>query len=391
MKPACVLHWKTAAVLAALKLPVPVYEERNCIMGKKKKKRSYFKSLDKKNKVIFCVSVILIVACILALGVVGVSQWRLKADPTAGDSEELPEVATPADIKKKQTNILVCGIDSDDNRSTHLTDVIMVVNLDMEKKKMSILQIPRDTYIGNDYPTGKINAVYGNKAKGGINGLKNVIYSSFKINIDYYVTMTMKGFRNIVDAIDGVEIELAEPFYFAEDGRKTISLKAGKNTLGGYEAEAFVRERQSRGSDLERVKAQRQFLAAFAQEIMGMSKTDLVKKIVPKVFNELTTDFNLSEALGYVDVMKDFSLENMTVAMLPGEGAEVNGYSVYGVHAQKLVEMLNENFRPYQDPLTVDDLGIKQINNKNQYYDDTQTDFGSLLNQDSSSSASKKS
>src|SRR5699024_10159884 len=91
-----------------------------------------------------------------------------------------------------------------------LTDVIMVVQIDLETGSVSALQIPRDTWVGtNVSETGKINAVYG---LSGIDGLAEVIYDRLLIPIDHYVTVDMDGFIAIVDAIGGVTITIDETF-----------------------------------------------------------------------------------------------------------------------------------------------------------------------------------
>lgn len=76
------------------------------------------------------------------------------------------DIRTADELKGDVMNILVCGIDWNEGRTSANTDVIMYVTLDIKSKKVSAFQIPRDTYIGEDVNTGntgKINAVYGQK------------------------------------------------------------------------------------------------------------------------------------------------------------------------------------------------------------------------------------
>ena len=111
-------------------------------------------------------------------------------------------------------NLLVVGVsdDPDERESTRLTDTIMVVSVNIEDQKVNILQIPRDTYVGEETSTHKINAIYAqNPDHLGLRWFgrpEPMIYDQFQVTIDHYVTIQMDGFRDMINAIGGVTMDV---------------------------------------------------------------------------------------------------------------------------------------------------------------------------------------
>lgn len=180
-------------------------------------------------------------------------------------------------IKSSTINLLVCGIDDDIDRNQSLTDVIMLISIDFEKNSASILQIPRDTYVGQSINTGsswKINSIYSHASdKNGPQALAQYIAETFQIPIDHYLTITMDGFRRAVDSIGGVTIDI--PYRIVFDSASILN--PGVQTLNGTKSEWFVRYREGYAmGDLDRVKAQRIFVAALAQKVGTMSKSQAI-------------------------------------------------------------------------------------------------------------------
>ncbi|MEG1887744.1 MAG: hypothetical protein RR177_06395, partial [Oscillospiraceae bacterium] len=102
------------------------------------------------------------------------------AGTESGDFENLM-VSTHSGV----SYILVCGVDVHEN----LTDIIAVACIDHDKKTLNFIQIPRDTFIGEDIPSMKINAVYGSARQGEhkINALRRRLGTALGIPLDHYV------------------------------------------------------------------------------------------------------------------------------------------------------------------------------------------------------------
>mgnify|MGYP004518433893 FL=1 len=158
--------------------------------------------------------------------------------------------------------------------SGDLTDIIMVVCFNIKDKTASILQIPRDTYIGNDIDSGKINAVYESAKEGQsrINVMMKRINDYLGLPVDHYAVISISAFRKIVDVLGGIDVEVPVHMRANDTEEVWYEFEKGWNHLDGGMAEAFVRHRDSYAmGDLGRVEAQRNFYAAFIKEMLSMS------------------------------------------------------------------------------------------------------------------------
>lgn len=348
---------------------------------KKKRKLSIF------DRALLVLSVVLIGVSAGIIGYVSLMNWKpLSEVDESGNEVSIDEsIQTAEEIRGRVTNFLVTGIDyntidaSAGTARAKLTDVIMVVQLNLDTNKVDVLQIPRDTYVGTDVSsTGKINAVYG---RSGLEGLAQVIYDRFKLPVDHYVNINMDGFITIVDAIGGVEINIQESFTL-----EGVTFQPGVQTLNGIEAEKFVRERHSRpGSDIGRMNAQREFLAALFQKFKHLSMSQITA-LVPTVMENVTTDLDVKTVLSMVELVMGIEMEDISFHMVPGEGCTApNGQSVWSVHIDPLLEIINESFRPYEEPLTADDLNLVELQNTTDIYDNNTSTVGDLLDSGSDS------
>lgn len=344
--------------------------------GKKRKKK-----MKRKDKVLMGVSITLIVLSALIVTAVALLNVRF----FQGEGESLTSnVQTPVEIKDDVVNFLVCGIDDEEGRGLgERTDVIMVVNYDIKAGKVHVLQIPRDTYV-EGVRSNKINAVYGDdKYGGGINGLAEEIHQDFALTIDHYATIKMDGFKSLVDAVGGVDMNV--PVSFELNG---VTLQAGPQHLNGDQAEAIVRERHSYGTqDIGRLQTQRLFIASLLDKMLSMGKMDLVG-LVPTLSKYITTDLTVGEMLGYADIASSLSMDNMTMHLLPGEGyQEYKGApSYYTAHKEETAALLNQYFRPYSDDVPAEELQCIELAHTITDFDNNQGVLGNILGTDSGKS-----
>lgn len=326
---------------------------------KAKKNKKEKQKLPKKDKIWIAVfSVIMGISVLSLLGVFLLkSNFFINKDVNSGDDGKIDQdIVTPTDIKKKCVNFLICGIDyAEGTGRAKLTDVIMVASFDIEGKSVNVLQIPRDTYVGDDYPTGKINAIYGQSKNGGVEGLARRINKMFDITIDHYVTLNMDGFITIVDKIGGVEVDVPQAFEL-----EGVTIKKGLQVLDGIHAEKFVRERKIYAAgDLERNRMQQLFLKALINKVFAMPKSQIVS-LAPILMKEITTDLTLADMLGFYSKLMNVDKDNgIRFHQLP----VVSGYSrsVLIPKRQETADILNEYFRPYTEKVPADKLGIYEL------------------------------
>ena len=255
------------------------------------------------------------------------------------------ENATP-EPESEPFDLLVCGVDN----SKRLTDVIIVARVDMQNNCINMLQIPRDTYIGEGYATGKINAVY---SADGIDGLRGMIAERFSVEAEHYVTVTLDAFREIVDDLGGVQLDVPQRIVFTKD--KII--EKGQQTLDGERAEWFVRYRAGYAlADIGRMGAQELFLRALALAASRKSGAELAL-IAGKRLSEIDTDLTLAEILQLVSEFSGgLGTPEITSHIVPGEGRMVGGYAVYMPYEEQTAEMIAEIFgdKPVYGPGEID-------------------------------------
>lgn len=335
---------------------------------------------SKKNKRLIGLSITLIILSILAVAFALL--WSYRPFSGGGDIVDQPsDIAIPDSMKGRYANILVAGISDNDvggDPDQKLTDMIMLVCVDLEQNKAEVLQIPRDTYVGEAAgSTGKINAVYKRNGES-INSLITTIGEQFRLPVTHYVTFTLEGFREGVDALGGIPINLPEDVIDTRE--KGGALYAGEQVLNGEHAEWFVRFRHGYSdADIGRLKAQRIFLAAAFDRVKSAGLTTLATKVFPTIQDDVTSDMAVSDMMAYVNFVLGFSMDNIRIHMAPGEGVShkdaanpTKKYDVYTLHKEATAELLNTYFRPYSEPVPAEELGVNELKNTGSYNENTQ-------------------
>ncbi|MEA5051570.1 MAG: LCP family protein [Oscillospiraceae bacterium] len=300
------------------------------------------------------------------------------------------DVRSNAAQQTKAFNLLVCGVDyasGDEAHQQAMSDVILVANIDKAAGRATLLQIPRDTYVGTDLTsTGKINALFNSKStdgRGGVFALAEVLHNQMQLPLDHYVCITMEGFRAAVDIIGGVEIELDKAMVFnLRDANevvvRTVTLGPGTVTLDGETADLFVRYRDYANADLDRMDVQRYFLAALLKRLSATSAAELLE-LARKIYPYIDTDLSVSQLLSLALTVKGFSGDAITALRVPGEPLYHNGQSVFTLHKAELADMLNNYMRPYSADVSAEALSVVELQNTTSILDSdtgSMTDYG---------------
>lgn len=235
-----------------------------------------------------------------------------------------PDTAIISPRYPDSINFLLIGIDSIDKEESR-TDVLMLVNLNLKEKKVNILSIPRDTRV-NIKNTGytKINhAHYLGEIQGGSHSgtLASVraVESLCNCVIDYYVKVDFYGFKELINLVDGIDIELDQPVFLTRTG---ATLAANKQHIDGELALEFVRERYSlSGGDFERQRNQCLVLKAFINRILEPANYVKVPTIYRKISsgNIIETNLKESDIVSLALEVKEIPTENVQYFTFPGQ------------------------------------------------------------------------
>lgn len=221
-------------------------------------------------------------------------------------------------------NILVLGVDD----AANLSDTMMLVSIQTIKDqpyKVAMVSIPRDLYVEiPGYGSSKINAAYtygqNNKYPGGGPALtKKTIEDTLDIPINYYVAMDFTGFKQVVDTIGGVDINvktpLEDPYYpDYQGGYNPISFAAGPQHMNGEQALAYSRSRQT-SSDFDRSARQQQVAIAVKDKVLSarlFSNPTEISKIQSTLSVHVKTDLSLRELAKLGQIARQVQPQNVT-------------------------------------------------------------------------------
>ncbi|MBE6935916.1 MAG: hypothetical protein E7458_05370 [Ruminococcaceae bacterium] len=262
--------------------------------------------------------------------------------PVAGGSDR----GTEPDVSGKDRRsgvhtVLVAGTDYDGTR----TDTLLAVTIDTKADTINVLSIPRDTrsYMENG-AVHKINAAH-NK---GSDRMMTEVANTIGFMPDHYVVLDYGDFKEIIEAIGGVVVDVPMDMYYIADDM-VIDLKKGIQTLNGEEALMFMRYREGYAdADLGRIRAQQTLFLSLAKSLMSADTLLHIPDLVRIFYEDLETDYKLSELiwLGVRCVGMDFS--GFTVDRLPGH---ISGAD-YVVDPEDALKLINEKYNPYHKPIT---------------------------------------
>jgi len=265
--------------------------------------------------------------------------------------------------KDNHYNFLVVGKD----RAYFNTDVIMLASFDTDSGAVSIMQIPRDTYIELVNDTRRVKkansllAHFYNENRSGnykkdltaaLGQLKSAVSEVLGVPIDYYVMLDLNGFVNIVNAIGGVDMYVPRDMKYDDpDQGLYIDLKKGQQNLNGDEAEQFIRFRKGyANADLGRVDAQKLFMRAFIEKVQKKFNLNTIVGIAEQLTKYVITDLEINEIMFFAKSALGIDSEKVAMSTLPGDLAG----SYYVASRSGTYDAINLYFNPYNTALKQD-------------------------------------
>jgi LCP family protein required for cell wall assembly len=251
-------------------------------------------------------------------------------------------------VKGGRLNILLLGLDAgtigaSEEHNRHRSDTMMVFSIDRDKKDIKVLSIPRDTRV--KIPGVGVEKINAAMAFGGPDLAVKTVKDFLGIPIHNYVVVNYKGFKEIVDALGGVEINIEKPMKYDDNaGNLHIDLKPGLQVLNGDKAEQFVRFRHYPGGDLDRVKAQQKFIEAVGKTILKPSTLLKLPKIINTVQENVETDIGPLEVAGLANFARQVGTDNIKTFILPGEGKYISGVSYFIPFQSQMNDMVDQIF-----------------------------------------------
>ncbi|MEU9190591.1 LCP family protein [Streptomyces sp. NPDC048484] len=296
---------------------------------------------------------------------------KLDANITSDDdtAAELAryEKERPTALVRGAQNILLIGSDSrsgDGNRKygrdsgTERSDTTILLHLAADRRNATAASVPRDLMV--DIPscrgpdgarTGPVFSMFNYAFQsGGPACTIRTVEKLTGIRVDHHMVVDFHGFKDMVEAVDGVEVCLNEPI---DDPAAKLRLPAGKVKLDGEQALGYVRARKTigDGSDTDRMDRQQRFLGALVNKVRSNDVLLNPAKLYPVLdaaTSALTTDPGLANLRGLYDLvrgMRNIPTERVQFLTVPRESYAYNANrdQLVEPEAEKLFERLRRD------------------------------------------------
>ena len=231
-------------------------------------------------------------------------------------SEKRPEEITLA--KQDPFSVLLLGVDErqgDRGRS----DTMIVLTVNTNQNSIQMLSIPRDTrteIIGHG-TTDKINHAY---AFGGEEMSMDTVENLLDIPIDYYIRVNMEGFKDIVDAVGGIQVNNNLAF-----GNEGHNFTTGLINLNGDQALSFVRMRyEDPKGDFGRQERQRQVIQGVIARGASFNSLTKFDDIFAALGKNVRTNLTFNEMY---DIQKNYknAIGSINQLQMTGQGTKMKG------------------------------------------------------------------
>jgi len=301
-------------------------------MGNNKKKKKSSKRKKRRTLKI----IIVIFTFIILLGVLG---YFYLLGFTNNSKLGEGKINTKKAEDGEPVNILVMGVDVGDPNSKEAadpkrTDTMLVVNYNPKTKEINIVSVPRDTRVTMNRKKIKINSAH---AVNGVNGSIEAVENLLGIEINNYAKVDYEGFRKVIDAIGGVEMDITRNMNY-DDPSQNLHIHFQKGTtvhLDGKKAEEFFRWRKNNNGtgladgDLGRIENQHKFISKVIEKVKSPSIIPKIPNILSTIPDYIETDMAPEEIIKYGYAVTKGDKSNINMITLKGEAKYIGNVSYF--------------------------------------------------------------
>ncbi|MFI3914434.1 LCP family protein [Carnobacterium maltaromaticum] len=309
---------------------------------KNKRPTTSHKVTNKKNRNKIILMILIPIMIIILAGVTYGAKLYAEAKKTVDDSyyeldRDKASTSKGNEIKvnpiEDTISVLVMGIDDDSARQlgSARTDALIYLTINPKEHKINMVSIPRDSYttiVSKKYNgKDKINSAYTyGEEQATIETVENLL----NVPINYYVTFNFDSFLEIVNALDGIEVDVPVSFTDTNTlGTGEVHLEKGKQLLNGEEALALARTRHI-DNDIKRGERQQLILQAIVDKAMNVGSINKYSDVIKAAGKNMRTNLKFNEMLSiaqtgldgrytfnsYVFDWTDFELEDASMVEL---------------------------------------------------------------------------
>lgn len=251
-------------------------------------------------------------------------------------------------------NVLVLATD----KGQLLTDTVMVANINTHTEKINLLSLPRDTRIQLESGKNiKLNGVYQlDSEKDRPKKVVSVVEDLLDIRIDHYVIMYPDGFKNIIDALGGVDFNVPQDMNYDDpDQGLHIHLEKGLQHLDGDKAEQYVRFRSGyQNADIGRISAQQEFLKALMEQKLNSGIITRIPSLYSTLNDDFDSDIKLQDAIKIAKTAFRFKAAELDTYTLPSKPEYINGASYVIINEEETKNLIDSVFKATKSPTSTE-------------------------------------
>lgn len=322
-------------------------------------------------RALLVIFIALVVSLVVLVAIVLINVSQIWSDPGAGgiiaeetdeNAEGLPEATfqegevTAIGKGEQEVDILMIGVDNRENKFTGRSDVMMYLRVNKADKTIKMVSFMRDTLVNiKDHDKNKLNTAYG---YGGVELMYDTYHDSFGLDPDYYIVVNFYGMEDIINAMDGVDVELQSNELEwlninineinSEDssGKAANIKKDGVQHLNGRQAVAYMRIRHP-GYDQGRIARQQTVMFKLFEKAKDIS-VGQIPSIIEAMVVYVKTDMPISAMIDLASAVRGMQTSNVTTFRYPEQcvDSRYNGMSIvqpkdFNTEFQKLYDFLN--------------------------------------------------
>ncbi len=240
------------------------------------------------------------------------------------------------------TNILLLGVAGATEEGGYLTDSIILMSIDSSAPTVSMVSIPRDTWVNSYDGARKINRVYADArsiygAERGMEIAKSAVEDFTGVDVHYGVIMDFRLFTEAIDALGGVEIfvpkTIDDPYYPAANyAYQRFYVREGLQTMSGKTALKYARSRQT-SSDYARAQRQQDLLLAIkntAADKNVLTDTAFLTDMWELYQKRVETDMGLTQLMRMAKIGKAITSQEIYHAVLSDDPNAKGGILIPG-------------------------------------------------------------
>lgn len=250
--------------------------------------------------------------------------------------------------KEDRINLLLLGMSGLGHDGPFLTDTIIIASIKPSTGQIAMISIPRDLEVeipGHGWRKINNASAFGEakKQNSGAEFATKIIEDIFDINIHYYARVDFTAFKEIIDEVGGITVNVENSFtdhMYPTDNYEyqTIKFYKGIQTMNGETSLQFSRSRHGNngeGSDFARARRQQKIIFALKEKLLSfetLANPIKINNILKSLDNHITTNMEFSDMISLIKLIKTLGTDQVTTAVLDDSPQNYlqNGYSPDG-------------------------------------------------------------